>query len=192
MLCLEECGIVLFCPKILSKAGKNCELVLILGNSTFFKTLCIFYRYYTALCGKVSSTVDSISTLDPQSLGPLGLNFLFFRQKESLTKKNTTQGGDPPLRIPPPLRLAEGSFSRRHGGDGGGGLKCKGAFAWRAWGGMEGEFFMEAGGSGVGGFRMEGLGWYGGEFFMEAGGLNAGGFRGGLEMNVKPAWECLY
>ena len=40
-----------------------------------------------------------------------------------------------------------GSFSRRHGGHGGG-LKCKGAFAWRAWGGMEGEFShggMEAG-----------------------------------------------
>ena len=29
------------------------------------------------------------------TLGPLGLNFLFFRQKESLTKKNTTQGGAP-------------------------------------------------------------------------------------------------
>ena len=34
------------------------------------------------------------------TLGPLGLNFLFFRQKESLTKKNTTQGGGP-LENPP-------------------------------------------------------------------------------------------
>ena len=40
------------------------------------------------------------------------------------------------------------------------GLKCKGAFAWRAWGGMEGEFFMEAG-------------------------LKREGVTQGLEMNVK-------
>ena len=39
MLCLEECGIVLFCPKILSKVGKNCDFVSILGHSTFFETL---------------------------------------------------------------------------------------------------------------------------------------------------------
>ena len=78
----------------------------------------------------------ALSTLRPQSLRPLGLNFLFFRQKESLTKKNTTQGGSP-LENPP--------FS----------------LSWRgvSYGGTEGT---EVGGSGVGGFRTEGLGRYGG------------------------------
>ena len=45
-MCLEECGIVLLCPKILLKVEKNCALVPLLGNSTFFETLwpafCLF------------------------------------------------------------------------------------------------------------------------------------------------------
>ena len=43
LLCLEECGIVLFCPKILTKAGKNCDLMPVLGISTLFETLCKEY-----------------------------------------------------------------------------------------------------------------------------------------------------
>ncbi len=47
--------------------------------------------------------IFSIAWFCEWPLGPLGLNFLFFRQKESLTKKNTTQGGVP-LENPPSLR----------------------------------------------------------------------------------------